>query len=1375
MWVGTGEGTLITFDVFTQAHKTSSDCSDYLTDAAVIPISLPPREDAKADLSVEWLSSDAKSDLDSYTRLMEVEKRVRELYAQGIVAEPSEEEDVENGGQNTAVNSASGYYSNSKNNNACNDVVAGNVSSKLISDDYVIIEADGEGGGLTNSLSNGYHKPNSHQEGVNVFCGAGAVTNNGSCSLKTPGDGLNPNLDRGGSDSVKTHSTRNETGDIPSPSQSLDCSGQKNATLSSTNPRTRPSSIVIPSPVYIPPSLAMSRPRPVLGRTDSVDIRRTSVVSGSTDASCGSLPWDSGYVHTTSCRSSESSGAAQGETASLTGNCQDVSIIQINKVTQESSSSGSPAKSGGSGEDINRFNRPESGGVINGTNKSKKKTKNKKPSGNTVDRSPPAHPDLYYLFRPDLSSEKKPKADTTDRHCYGFDENKNRRCFCGTAGLDPLADRLNYGAKGLGNKDKLGPQITTRDCKKIEGCMNASFLSQVDKEISKAKIDENEPQQPNGDVEHFATEGPESVTEPVPHDETPSSPPPNFQHTGVRSGSLDSNKTTGSDDVFHNNDVDDVTQDTITYSMSEISQPETNAKWSVGSVPEMNREQTEVQNVGLKSAKTSIKTFDAEKNENNSTVDGSAQINAKLELIKSNLDSSVMETETKTLTNKTLHFGSQSTDEDNKIQINGEPVGVTHSSGENVHHTDPENVHHTDPENVHHTDPENVHHTDPENVHHTDPDLDLAEREHKTRSAFTTVKSLTAKFEAAQRKRSPSRIFEAPQGKNFLRRATSLGPTRFCGHSRVTSGRSGRLHHFSVDSVTDSDDEASDRKDNSYYQNTFQNGSADSSGILPEEISTSANPATSVSGSKMVKNGKESEEQEKEDVSGKPITQSANFDSQKSKTGINNALLSKEDNSVVQDSKADISVKEDQNSNSNKYQVNGQSHDSSYALQNLISENEKFANDKQPNTSANNINNNNNKNFTSMKSNNKTGSSTADIINQKNNINSMNNLKFNKSIDNSTQLPSPQSKLTNPSVAATIVDTKFYGDSDEDTSVHEARVQSFKDSYKRFSANCVKTKSGSPENPNSQSDEKLSPEKGGSFLENGKRDRNMKLNLRNGTGVARGPGNMSPNSARLNQFGTSSDSQSSPAGSPILASSRFAKPASPRKPTAPVIPTPNIPSPSATGTTSTISNIPRSSNNNNNNNNNNMNSVITSNDSDVSSVGPSKTTSSSVTATTSASRGGLPSVSSSSSISTTSSPSRRPSSLGRKLSDLSSIHGNFRSRDPGARWRLDYTNIHVDTTDLESLAMSSVSRDGAELEDDDGRDAGDSRRFSCLSTGSDMKNIRLSQFLKDTAESFTSQFGYALDEDMVGFVFRLSADKLNSCVQLCGKTGMALS
>ncbi|XP_059152821.1 uncharacterized protein LOC131938708, partial [Physella acuta] len=114
--------------------------------------------------------------------------------------------------------------------------------------------------------------------------------------------------------------------------------------------------------------------------------------------------------------------------------------------------------------------------------------------------------------------------------------------------------------------------------------------------------------------------------------------------------------------------------------------------------------------------------------------------------------------------------------------------------------------------------------------------------------------------------------------------------------------------------------------------------------------------------------------------------------------------------------------------------------------------------------------------------------------------------------------------------------------------------------------------------------------------------------------------------------------------------------------------------------------------------------------------------------------------------------------IGRQNSDASLILGNMQSKDPDAQWRLDYTNIHVDT-DLESLGMSSASCNG---QGGDGDSQPPSRRLSCVSTGSDMKDQRLNQFLRDTASSYSSQFGPSSEEDKQMTAF-LATPNMSGC------------
>ncbi|CAG5130294.1 unnamed protein product, partial [Candidula unifasciata] len=86
-----------------------------------------------------------------------------------------------------------------------------------------------------------------------------------------------------------------------------------------------------------------------------------------------------------------------------------------------------------------------------------------------------------------------------------------------------------------------------------------------------------------------------------------------------------------------------------------------------------------------------------------------------------------------------------------------------------------------------------------------------------------------------------------------------------------------------------------------------------------------------------------------------------------------------------------------------------------------------------------------------------------------------------------------------------------------------------------------------------------------------------------------------------------------------------------------------------------------------------------------------------------------PSVSETSSISSPNSYSK----IVRQNSDASLTFGNVQSHDLDAQWRLDYTNIHVDT-DKDSPAMSTAGGDSDSLSP--------SRRLSCVSNSSDMKD-----------------------------------------------------
>ncbi|KAH9507622.1 hypothetical protein Btru_051637 [Bulinus truncatus] len=198
------------------------------------------------------------------------------------------------------------------------------------------------------------------------------------------------------------------------------------------------------------------------------------------------------------------------------------------------------------------------------------------------------------------------------------------------------------------------------------------------------------------------------------------------------------------------------------------------------------------------------------------------------------------------------------------------------------------------------------------------------------------------------------------------------------------------------------------------------------------------------------------------------------------------------------------------------------------------------------------------------------------------------------------------------------IDTKFYGDSDEDSRVHEARVQSFKDSYKRMSSANLKFKllhDVIPENANGPVIKTLLT----SRLSDGREN---------------------PSSASSETNSRSSD----------IASSYFPNSNSLKKPLA---------------------------------------------------------------------------------------------AIGRQNSDASIVLGNVQSKDPYAQWRLDYTNIHVDT-DIDSSVISSASNDG---QGGEGDSCPPSRRLSCISGGSDLKDQRLKQFLRDTASSFSSQMGNSSEDD----------------------------
>ncbi|XP_055896131.1 uncharacterized protein LOC106079591 isoform X5 [Biomphalaria glabrata] len=124
----------------------------------------------------------------------------------------------------------------------------------------------------------------------------------------------------------------------------------------------------------------------------------------------------------------------------------------------------------------------------------------------------------------------------------------------------------------------------------------------------------------------------------------------------------------------------------------------------------------------------------------------------------------------------------------------------------------------------------------------------------------------------------------------------------------------------------------------------------------------------------------------------------------------------------------------------------------------------------------------------------------------------------------------------------------------------------------------------------------------------------------------------------------------------------------------------------------------------------------------------------------------------------TGSPKKPLSVIGRQSSDASIILGNIQPKDPDAQWRLDYTNIHVDT-DLEGSVMSIGMHDG--LGGDVDSSLPSSRRLSCISTNSDLKDQRMNQFLRDTASSYSSHLCLSSEDDkMMAF---LSTPNMSDC------------
>ncbi|XP_012942944.1 serine-rich adhesin for platelets [Aplysia californica] len=270
-----------------------------------------------------------------------------------------------------------------------------------------------------------------------------------------------------------------------------------------------------------------------------------------------------------------------------------------------------------------------------------------------------------------------------------------------------------------------------------------------------------------------------------------------------------------------------------------------------------------------------------------------------------------------------------------------------------------------------------------------------------------------------------------------------------------------------------------------------------------------------------------------------------------------------------------------------------------------------------------------------------------------------------------TTATTPSTVTETESVASNAdIDTKFYGDSDEETCVHEARVQSFKNTYKKLS---------SVNAPKFRPQTEIIPE--------------------NDAGSGKDLTPSIPEKQSVESTAPTPAADSIGGGDASITSDVTPQSSS------------TTPAPSSTVSSSTVSVLSR------------------------------KRTFSSSSSGGDASR-----------------------LLSRKDSDVSSIQdNNMQSRDPEAQWRLDYTNVHVDT-DADSTAMSSVSEEAGE-----GTDEGEGhltsatgRRLSGLSTSSDVKDQRLSQFLKDTAASFSTQFGHSLEEDSMSAFLNTPTMSCNS-------------
>ncbi|GFN92902.1 C-jun-amino-terminal kinase-interacting protein 3 [Plakobranchus ocellatus] len=1261
VWVGTGEGTLITFDVFAQAHKTPSDCSDYLNDAANFPIP------SRGDDGSEWSFVPSRQDSESYTTLLEVEKKVRDLYAQTVSAESTETDGDNYKNSNINANSASDYYSNSS--GICIDS-AENVSTRTC---YVVA-----GGGDVPTISNDKNacRKNVRPTSINVVCGEGSNRSTKAFGASIAGGGSSSNH--------LSNLNKRKNSDAEH-----DCKQNENSGKSET---------------FCPPVKCSSQWPTSNGAFD--DYRRTSIASGNTDASASSIstasvPYDSGFVQTTSCRSSESSGLATESISSFnTVSKQD---------TQANSEKPRPSLSSGQDGSLPAYNE-NTGNVEPYSNQSKlkKKAKSKKKASSASDTtSPPPHPDVYYLFRPDLPVEEKVKTDKTDKtghHCDGFDENKNRRCFCGTVGLDPLApDGISINGKGskkefLNIKDDntVKEKSVLDQHKHIEGCSNASFDIQFAKESIDVEKAQSTFSVPNGVQNNHTSNGTcDLAVESGLEDENFEHLTHTSHHNNGRSASLDSTKTVGSDDVFHNN-IDMI--NTLNGSESEKCSQDIEAK--------VNKKESIIDVIDVENVPNVTTITDELEGGKNSGEKNKNEIDNKLE-------------------------ATTACDVDQTLVINGNHNVVKesdeHELGENDQNDTSAIAVDSDSDKDDAKSP----------VFKVDitvkESLDRVSKDQKA-SSFSTVKALASRFEAAQMRVSPSRPILSSREKPQIKRTVSLGSSGSSSQSRLPSEH--KMHHTleSVPCKSDNDSDMTSIEAMSHTQiinvclNDPQNTESHTQGkvIEHENLSASATLKDAESNTKTDSKNKLDEDKitcnvVRAEQSLNPADHVKNTSTEAITTGkeiINHIHKKGSEKGQI---RAGVSTKSCEKDGNNSKLIE--------------SMNKRQNNSKKQSQTVTNMGSNS----IHIPNDNKTAPSKTKVMNHINKNNNNNNIK-SKNLTSvkpeaSTKVSLPQAKLTNPSVVAAQIDTTFYGDSDEDARVHEARVQSFKDSYKRLSANCLKIKSPDSECSSAwstiecseQSSKALSSSKESKI--SSRKDRSSKSPIKNGTLPTENGGSLSVRLTKKKKDETSSDSQTSPAASPRSTSTHF-KPFIDRK------------SPKPAGTAVNTSNTPSSVAPNTSTSKSVARPLRKTKSTISSSTLPRNNTSTVPPATvgTTSSTCIMPSSSSTSSIATNSSDANR------RGSDLSSIHDNFRSRDAGARWRLDYTNVHVDTTDLESLAMSSVSRDRREDREDAEEDS--RRKLSCISSSSDIKNIRLSQFLKDTSETFTAQFGYAHEEEM---------------------------